>query len=165
MKKLLAAVLLSLSCLSSCVFDVPFVERAQIPVGAALLGNWKQITTSDKVAPDKMLVLQNGDNDYLVQFPTGEKAMFFRAFAVDLGGTIYFQTQLLGTAEGPAKPADRKFQLFNLTRVGDSIILQSLNPKILGAGLTDSAKLKAAFLAHQNDPGLFDDSVEFRRVK
>lgn len=165
MKKLLAAALLSLSCLTSCVFDVPFVERAEIPVDAALLGHWKGISDSGTDDTNTMLVLQNGENDYMIQFPTGKKAMFFRAFAVDLGGKTYFQTQLLGTAEGPAKVADRKFQLFKLGRDGDSLTLQSLNAKILGKGLTDTAKLKAAFLAHQDDPTLFADSIPFRRGK
>lgn len=37
--------------------------------------------------------------------------MYFRAFAVDLDSQRYIQIQLIGTADGPVKPENRKYDL------------------------------------------------------
>ena len=164
MKKLLAAVL-PLLLLNSCVFEAPFEATAKIPADAGLLGRWVELRDKADGAPDRMLVLQHSANEYVVEYPVGDKAMLFRAYAVELEGTRYIQVQLLGTADGPVKPEDRKYHLLKVTVDGDTLAMRTLNQEVLGKDAKDTAHLKEAFAKHQDDPKLFNDAVKFQRIK
>lgn len=161
MKTLLIATA-SILLLNSCIFESPFEAAAKIPVDARLLGRWEEITEK---APNRMLVLQHSANEYLVQYPTNDDGMFFRAYPIDLDGSTFIQVQLIGSAEGPVKVADRKYHLFKITAKDDSLEMRSINPDVLGTKTGDSAALKAAFLKHKNNPKLFDDPGVFKRMK
>jgi hypothetical protein len=112
-----------------------------------------------------MLVLQHSANEYLVEYPTGKEAMYFRSFAVELSGSKYIQIQLIGTAKGPAKPEDRKYHLLKTSVNGNTITIQTVNPDIIGKNLADPAQMKAAFNEHKDDPKLFNDPQKFRRME
>ena len=164
MKKLLAAVI-PLLLLNSCVFEAPFAGTAEIPADAKLLGRWEETRDKADGQPDRMLVLQHSANEYVVEYPVGEKAMFFRAYAVELEGARYIQIQLLGTAEGPCKTEDRKYHLLKVAVDGDTLEMRTLNPDVIGKDAKDTAHLKEAFAKHQDDPKLFNDAVKFKRIK
>lgn len=163
--KLLLTSVISVVCLSSCVFEEPFGARAQIAVEAKLLGRWEEVAAKSDAQPERMLVLQHSANEYVVEYPVGDKAMVFRAYAVELEGARYIQVQLIGTAEGPAKPEDRKYHLLKVSVDGDALEMRTLEPDVLGKDRRDSARLKAAFAAHKDDPKLFGEAVKFRRIK
>ena len=168
MKSLLAAVI-PLLLLNSCVFESPFETSAKIPTDEKLLGRWEEVPdkpdAQSDTKPDRMLVLQHSANEYVVEYPVGAKAMFFRAFAVQLEGKPYIQIQLLGTAEGPAKPEDRKYHLLKVAVDGDKVEMRTLDAAVLGKNPGDTAGMKAAFALHKDDPNLFGEVVKFRRVK
>lgn len=151
--------------LNSCVFESPFETEAKIPVDTALLGRWESIPADPKRAAQRMLVLQHSANEYLVEYPVGEKAMFFRAFAVSLAGAEFIQIQLIGTAAGTVKPGDRKYHLLEVSVDGDALEMRTINPEVLGSDLGDSAQMKAAFIGHKNDPKLFSEPEKFRRIE
>ena len=88
MKSLLAAVI-PLLMLSSCVFESPFETAARIPTDTRLLGRWEEVPDKPDAQPERMLVLQHSANEYVVEYPVGAKAMFFRAYAVQLEGKPY----------------------------------------------------------------------------
>ena len=161
MKTMLMAAV-SVFLLNSCVFDSPFESNAKIPVDANLLGRWEEVSEKD---PNRMLVLQHSANEYLVQYPVNEKGMFFRAYPVNLDGVTCIQLQLIGTAEGPVKVVDRKYHLFKVTAKDDSMEMSSIDPEVLGIKSGDPAALKAAFIKHKDDPGLFAKPGIFKRVK
>lgn len=163
--KPLLAVVLPLIFLTSCVFEAPFDSKSKFPVDPALLGRWEEIKDKADGPPDRMLVLQYAPNEYVVEYPAGEKAMFFRAYAVELEGARYIQIQLLGTADAPAKPEDRKYHLLKVSVNGDALEMRTLASEVLGKVPADSAQLKAAFAAHKDDPKLFDVLAKFRRIK
>ena len=164
MKTLLTAAL-SLFLLNSCVFESPFESVAKFPTEPGLLGRWEQIQETPDGSPERMLVLQNSPNDYVVQYPVGEKAMFFRAFTVELEGAKYVQIQLIGNQEDSVKPEDRKFHLLKVTTSADELEMSTIDADVLGKDLGDSAKMKAAFTAHKDDKNLFEKPGKFRRVK
>ena len=163
--KLLLTVVTALVCLNSCVFEEPFGAGAEIAVEPKLLGRWEEVAAGADAQPERMLVLQHSANEYVVEYPVGAKAMVFRAYAVELEGARYIQVQLLGTAEGPAKPEDRKYHLLKVSVDGDALEMRTLEPDVLGKVRRDSARLKAAFAAHKDDPKLFGEPVKFRRIK
>ena len=163
MKFLLTAVV-SLICLNSCVFEAPFDAEAKIATEPKLLGRWENVTKQTAGAPERMLVLQHSANEYIVQYPAGDKAMFFRAYAVELEGSRYIQIQLLGTAEGPVKPEERKYHLLKVSVAGDSLEMRTIDPEVLGNDHRDSSQLKAVFAKLKDDPKLFDEPVKFTRI-
>ncbi len=165
MKKLLAAFAISLTCLTSCVFDAPFATKAEFPVDEALLGIWQELPSPADRTPNRMLVMKNGANDYVVHYPAGADAMIFRAFKVELGGKRYFQIQSIGSAKGPAKDDERKYNLFLLEHGADSLSIRAINAKLLGNGPMKTEAVKAAFLKRQDDANLFESPVKFERVK
>lgn len=150
--------------LASCVFESPFEMTAKVPVDQALLGRWEEAASGGKSAGNRMLVLKHSENEYLVQYPDGEKAMYFRAFAVDLAGQRCIQIQLIGTADGPVKPENRKYHLLKVAMNGDGLEIRTIKPEVLGKDLKDTESLRAAFSAHKDQKDLFGDPVMFRRM-
>lgn len=164
MKTLLVAIVPAFA-LVSCVFEAPFEAESRIPTDPALLGRWEAVSEKSGETPERMLVLQHSANEYVAGYPMGEKSMVFRGYHVDLEGGRYIQIQLIGTAEGPVKPENRKFHLLKVTVDGDAMELRTINTDVIGKELKDSAALKAAFAAHKEDPKLFGEPQKFRRVK
>lgn len=164
MKTLLTAAL-SLFLLNSCIFESPFETVAKFPAEPGLLGRWEEIQETPDGSPNRMLVLQNAPNDYVVEYPIGEKAMFFRAFAVELAGAKYIQVQLIGNQENTVKAEDRKFHLLKVSTSESGLEMRTLDPKVLGEGLSDTTRMIAAFAKQKDDPGLFDKPAKFKRIK
>ena len=148
--------------LASCVFESPFEAAAKIPTDDKLLGIWEETDTKD---PDRMTVLQHSSNEYTIQYPGGDDALYFRAFAVEIAGHSYIQTQLIGTRKGPVKPEDRKYHLFKASLTDDTLSLRAIDPKVLGTETGDTATLRAALSKHLDDPDLFQKPGVFKRVK
>ena len=163
MKHMLAATILALS-LNSCVFDLPFEPSAKVAVDAALPGLWQETATDPQRQPNRLLVLKHSENEYLVQYPVGEKTMFFRAFPIDLAGERYIQLQLIGSEKGPVKPADRKYHLMKTRIDGDMLEVLAIDPDVLGKDATSTQQLREAFTLKKEDPKLFGDPMRFRRL-
>ena len=159
---LIAAIGLSMA-LTSCVFESPFETEAKIPVDSALLGRWEEVHGNQKRTVERMLVLQHSANEYLVHYPEGEKGMYFRAFAVDLAGQRCVQIQLIGTADGPVKPENRKYHLLKVELKKDELEIRTIKSEILGKGLKGTDALRDAFAKHKDHADLFGDPVSFRR--
>lgn len=161
MKPLLLALATALM-LSSCVFESPFEAAAKIPTDEKLLGIWEE---KDSKETDRLTVLQHSANEYTIQYPGGDDAMFFRAYGVEIAGSNYVQVQLIGTRKGPAQPTDRKYHLVKVSLTGDTLSLQALDPDVLGTRAGDTATLRAALAKHLDDPKLFQKPGVFKRVK
>jgi hypothetical protein len=165
MKTMLLPVVLMI-LLASCVFESPFETTAKVPVDRSLLGRWEEAASNEKLVANHMLVLQHSENEYLVQYPEGEKAMYFRAFAVELAGQCCIQIQLIGAADdGPVKPENRKYHLLKVALNRDEVEIRTIKPEMLGKDLRDTESLRAAFSTHKDQKDLFGNPVKFRRVK
>lgn len=164
MKTLLAS-LVSVFLLNSCVFDEPFAAKAEIPVDGKLLGRWELVQDSANSKPERMVVLQHSENEYVVAYPLGGDAMAFRAYPVKLEGRDFVQIQLIGTVKGPVEAKDRKYHLLEVKLDGDQLELRTLDADVIGKDHKTRADLLAAFKAHMNDAGLFQKPARFRRMK
>ena len=149
---------------ASCVFETPFESNSTIPVKKEWLGEWETKPSGDKEAPEKARLLKYSDNEYLLEYPVGKKAMFFRAFSVALSGAEYLQVQLIGTNGEALKLEDRKYHLLKMKLDGDQLSVQAIAPDLIGKDLKDSAAMKAAFAAHKDDPALFEEAMIFKRI-
>lgn len=152
--------------LVSCVFDNPFSAATDRPVDPELLGRWQTGPDNEGDTPERMLVLKHSANEYLIEYPVGDEAMYFRGHPVKLDGGDHVQIQLLGTAEGPVKDEERRYHLLRVRLDGDQLAIQTIDPKVLGAkdGATTD-ELLAAFAAKKDHPDLFEDPTPFRRMK
>jgi hypothetical protein len=164
MKTLLTG-LVSVLFLNSCVFEFPFETEAKIPVETKLLGRWEEVPDKPDDKANQMLVIQHSANEYVVEYPVGDEATYFRAFAVELAGGKYIQIQLIGSADKPVEAADRKYHLLKVGVDGDASEMRTIDEDILGKDLAGTAQMKAAFAEHKDDPKLFADPAKFRRVK
>jgi hypothetical protein len=162
MKSMIVSIL-ALVLLNSCVFEDPFEAKALVPVDAALLGRWQEIKDKSAEPANGLLVLQHSENEYLVEYPVGEKAMYFRAFLVELSGGRHVQIQLIGTADGPVEAQDRKYHLLKVAVDGDVMQLRTIDPAVLGEGLKGSQALRESFEARKDAPGLFEKPIRFKR--
>lgn len=163
--KILFAATIAAFLSSSCVFEEPFEATAKLPVDDSLTGLWEEVLDDAGRVPNRLLVLKHSENEYVVQYPVGTKAMFFRAYAVELDGSPFMQIQLTGTAEGPVKNADRKYHLLRVESGNQALSLQVIDPEVLGEDLKGTQALREAFAKHRNDAGLFDEPMRFRSVK
>jgi len=164
MKTLLAS-LVAVFLLNSCVFDEPFAAKAEIPITQALLGRWELVADPADAKPERMVVLQHSENEYVVAYPLGGDAMAFDAYPVKLEGRDFVQIQLIGTVKGPVEAKDRKYHLLQVKLDGDQLELRTLDADVIGKDHKTSADLLAAFKAHKDDDGLFEKPARFRRMK
>ena len=164
MKTMLTAIV-SLLLLNSCVFESPFESESKSPVDGKLLGRWEEVSDKADDKANKMLVLQHSANEYVVEYPVGAEAMYFRAFAIELSGGKYIQIQLIGSADKPLKAEDRKYHLLKVSAVDDAMEMRTIDPEVLGREGGTTEQLKAAFAAHKDDPKLFAEPARFRRMK
>jgi len=162
MKPMFAA-LLALS-LISCVFEEPFETAAVIAVDPALTGLWQEVATDTELQSDRLLVLKNSENDYLVQYPVGEKTMFFRAFPIDLEGQRFIQLQLIGTEKGPVEETERRYHLLKARIDGGLLEVRTIDRHVLGEDAVRTQELREAFKRNKHDPKLFEKPVKFRRL-
>lgn len=165
MKKTFTA-LLSVLALASCVFEEPFEPLAKVPVDEALTGLWEEVPKDSGSAPNRLLVLKHSANEYHAVYPVGEKAMFFRAYAVDLSGERCIQIQLTGTADGPVKEKDRKHHLLKVETDGKSgMVMRTIRPETLGKDLKGGEAMREAFTRLKGDADLFGEPQRFKRIE
>jgi hypothetical protein len=153
--------------LGSCVFEHPFEPEARIPVDPGVAGLWQEEVADGKRAPHRLLVLVHSDREWLVQYPVGEadKTMFFRAWPIELAGGRYVQIQLIGTGNGPAKPADRKYHLLKMISTDALLEFMTLNAEKLGKFPGGTQSMRETFERVKDKPDLFGDAARFNRVE
>ena len=151
--------------LTGCEYEVPLVEKKDIPVDEAILGLWEQVPGKDETgSPQEMLVLKYTDTEYLVHYPTGKDGMYFRAYPIKIDGKIYVQTQLIGTRDGNIEKKDRRYHVVSYKLSDGQFEMRILNADLVDKNLTDSAKLMEAFLKNKDNKDLFKEPGKFRKV-
>ncbi len=163
--KTTAGACLAIFLLGSCVFDQPFEPEARLSIDPAIAGLWRQDMKDPERESNRLLVLPHSDREWLVQYPVAEadKTMFFRAYPIELAGGRYVQIQLIGTGDGPVKPADRKYHLLKMNAVGDTLEIMTLNAENLGKAANDTQTLGEAFARVKDEPELFGGALRFNR--
>ena len=161
MKKLIVLVLNALFLLSACVYEAPLSTQHTIPIDQAVVGTWEIV--SDEGSDDQLRILRFSDTEYLVSDTTGDDELYFRAYAIELEGISMVQLEFLGDDKRPVRGANR--YLVATYRFVDGLLeVRTLNSDLVADELTDSESLRAAFIAHKENPELFNDPGLFKRI-
>ncbi len=157
---------LVLVLLSGCVYKAPVTTNHTVPVDPAVLGVWQAVPEpgKDLDADERMLVLKYSDTEYMVRYPSGKDAMFFRGYPIKVGNLRCVQIQLLGEKDQPVNDEDRKYQVVAYKLEDGVLELRTLNADLVSDRLATSADLLKAINANVADPDLFKDPGKFRKL-
>jgi hypothetical protein len=166
MRALTPVLALVLVLLSSCVYKAPVTTNHTIPVDSAVLGVWQAVPEpgKDLGADERMLVLKYSDTEYMVRYPSGKDAMFFRGYPIKLGNLRCVQIQLLGEKGQPVNDEDRKYQVVAYKLADGVLELRTLNADLISNRLATSADLLKAIKANIANSDLFKDPGKFKKV-
>ena len=75
------------------------------------------------------------------------------------------QLEVTGTDEGPVSVEDTElFSVDSYAMDNGELVYRSLNTDLVTTDLADTAALQAAFAAHRDDPSLFKESGQLRKL-
>jgi hypothetical protein len=157
---------LVLVLLSGCVYKAAVTTNHTIPVNPAVLGMWQAVPEpgKDLDADERMLVLKYSDTEYMVRYPSGKDAMFFRGYPIKVGNLQCVQIQLLGEKDQPVNDEDRKYQVVAYKLADGVLELRTLNADLISDKLATSADLLKAIKANIANSDLFKDPGKFKKV-
>ena len=153
--------------LTACDYDVPLVGEASLPIDQALLGTWEE-TPEDQTGQEstvRVLIRQESGNEYAIKYIVDETFIYFRGWLAELEGMHFVQLEVTGTNEGPVGAEDTDlFGVLSYTLDNGELVIRSLNTALVNKDLADTAALQAAFAANRDDPCLFVEPGQFRKL-
>lgn len=160
----LVAIILSV-LLAGCEYENPLSNEHNIPVDSAVLGLWETIPDNDGVAGsnEKMLILKYSGTGYLIHYPIGDEAFYFRGYPIKIGNISCVQIQLIGDSNGDIKKEERKYQVVSYRLSKDELEIKTLNTDLVDKDLKESNKLRKAFMKNSGNKELFQNPVKFVR--
>jgi hypothetical protein len=156
-----------LSC-AGCIYEAPLTDEHAIAVDSSVLGLWEYVPAENEKpdAPERMMVLQYSDTEYLIHYPTGKGGMYFRGYPIRIGEVSCVQLQLIGSDEGPVDEGEKElFHVASYRLDAGELMVRTLNTELVAEDLKDSEALRAAFFRHQGDGALFADPGRFRKIQ
>ena len=166
MRKAAALLLMIATCFSAvgCEYESPLAEEHDLRTDGAVLGLWESVpNASGEVS--SMLILKYSDTEYLIQYPMGEDALYYRGYPAESGGVSCVQLRVIGTASGPPQRDDRKlFHVASYRLIDAELEMRLLNTDLVKNALKTTAAIRDAFLASKDDVTLFTNPGRFRKV-
>ncbi len=153
--------LLVVTVLCGCVYDVPLVEKAAVAVDPALIGTWQLVPDDGKPEnpTDRMTILPFDANEYAVICSPQKDLMVFRAYPVQLDGREFVQLEWL-----QAGPEQNRYHVCRYALQSGALTVETLNEKVVGPEIDRSDALRKTFLANRDNPDLFCDPQQYRKV-
>ena len=162
MKKVTWMVFLAIFFLAACEYDVPFTTEHNIAVNAEILGTWEAASLEDD-EEGKLRIFRFSDTEYLVH--DADDDMYFRAYEIEVGGIPAVQLEFLGDDSKPVAPgSENRYLVASYKFVNEYLEIRILNSELVEADLPDAEALRAAFIEHKENPGLWGDPGLFRRT-
>jgi len=154
----------SLFVLTACVYDAPLVGEASLPIDQALLGTWESIPEgTDSVA--RIVVRQDSANQYEIEYGEGESIFYFKCWLAELEGIRFMQLELIGDDERPVEAGDTDlFSVASYALNDGELVVRMLNSDVIKGDLADTAALQEAFAANRDNPDLFEEPGQFRKL-
>ncbi len=168
MKILAAIMVVTVLLLAGCEYEVPLTKEHVIPVESSVLGLWEYIPEEGEGPSDveRMMILEFSDTEALIHYPVDKEGIYFRAYAIKVGGVSCVQIEAIGTIEGPIPQEEKKRYAVMSYELADGILeINILNNELVDGKLKSSEALRKVFLEHQDDEDLFIDPGRFRRVE
>lgn len=166
MKNTLLVSFLGLLLLTACEYNAPLTEDHDIPIDQAVLGSWKIAAIENKDDDTEIRVYKFSETEYAMHYLEDGGNLYFRAYAINLGGVSAVQLELIGNGEEPvAGDEDDRYHVVSYKIVDDLLHIATLNSNLVDDELPDSESLQKAFIEHKDNPELFNDPGVFRRIK
>jgi hypothetical protein len=165
-RKRIPALLFFLLALAACQYDAPLTTAHDIPVDPSILGSWV-IVPSDNDDPETRLQIHRfSDTEYAVHYHESNTDLYFRAYAINIAGVSAVQLELIGSEEGAVgSAAEDRYMVASYRLVDGQMEVRTLNTELVDDELKDSASLREAFIAHKDNPELFNDPGLFKRTE
>ncbi len=156
-------VLLSILLLGGCIYDVPLVEKAEVPVDPALTGIWQMIPDEGTLEDpdDRLVILPFSKTEYVAISGQSDAALYFRAYPVRLDGMELIQLEWLQVEPG----GDERYHVCRYTLENGVLTVETLNDDVVGRRITDSKALCKTLLVNRDDPELFEDAARYQKLE
>jgi len=154
-----------LSVFLGCEYESPLTNKHKIPVDSAVLGLWETVPDKNETAgsSEKMLILKYSDTEYLVHYPVGNDAFYFRGYPIKIRNISCVQIRLIGDSGGDIKTEERKYHVISYQFVKGELEIKTLNTDLVDKNLKNSRKLRKAFIKNSGKKELFQNPVRFKR--
>jgi hypothetical protein len=159
---------------TACDYDAPLVGEASLPIDQALLGTWEVISEdlAERKSPDRIVIRQESVNLYAIEYVSGkseisddESIIYFKGWLAELEGIPFVQLEITGTNEGPFDNEDTDlFSVVSYALDNGELVIRILNTDLVNKDLADTFALQAAFAANRDNPNLFNDPGQFRKL-
>jgi len=153
--------------LTACEYDAPLVGDASLPIDQALLGTWEFISegSAGQESSERVLIRQESVNLYAIEYGGNESIIYFKGWLAELEGIHFIQLEVTGSNEGPVGEDDHDlFSVISYTLNNGEYVVRSLNTDLVDDSLADTAALQAAFIANRDDPDLFNNPGQLRKL-
>ena len=131
-----------------------------------MLGLWEIVPDDGKEKKERMMILKFSATEYIIHYPVGEDAMYFRAYPIKLGGVSCVQLQAIGTNEGPPdKEQKNLYHVATYRLENEELEIRLLNEELVDDELKTSETLTHSFLKQRQNKKLFVNPGTFRRVE
>jgi len=165
MKNPILLFLFGIPLLAACVFDVPITTDHVISIDQTILGVWESVPTEND-DPVQTRIFQYSETEYLVHYLEDDWDIYFRAFPINIGGVSAIQLEVLGDKdEAVEKDAAERYMIATYRLLDNKLEVRTLNSDLVSPDIKDSELLRAAFLKHKENPGLFNDPGLFKRLE
>jgi hypothetical protein len=151
--------------LAGCDYQVPLVEKPELPLDPALIGQWKR---TDNGQTFRLAFLPLEKNEYLVFYQGRKGSLFARACLCRTAGGL---TLLQGTMLGVAQEGRDDVNLFKNTYLfaaytiqDDTLSFRFLDLQTIQDGIDSTAALAAAIEADKDNPELFQPPMLFTKA-
>jgi len=154
--------------LSGCEYEAPLSQEHVVPVDRSVEGHWEPVAEEGGRLlrwHGRVTILSFSDTEYLIVYFLRDTPVYFRGYAVELGGVSAVQVQSLETLrEPPEKKGRRLYHVFQWQFEDGELLLRALNRDLVEPGHYTSDSLRDSFLKHKDHPDLFLEPARFRRV-
>ena len=167
MKRITWVLFTGIFFLAACDYDVPLVAEHNIPIDHAILGTWEFIPDQTDDDEYQLRILKFSETEYLVHDSEDDGGdLYFRAYAINLGGVSAVQLEFLGDDKKPVKSDGENRYLVASYKILDGMLeIRTLNSELVSAESADAESLRKVFLEHKENPELFNDPGLFRRLQ
>ena len=167
MRNLRLITVFSLLILTACDYNVPLVAEVSLPIDQALLGTWEAIPEDrdPRESLDRMVIRQQSANLYEIEFGDEGSRIYFKGWLAELEGIRFMQVEFTGDEEGPIDAKYKQlFSVLSFTLGNGELVVRSLNTDLVNQDLVNTAALQVAFAANRDNPLLFHEPGQFRRL-
>jgi len=166
MKNTIFGSILGLFLLTACEYNVPLSTDHNIPIDSTVLGSWKVASIENKDEDTEIRIHKFSDTEYAIHYLEDGGNLYFRAYAINVGGVSAVQIELIGNGkEAISSDEDDRYQVASYKLVDGLLHIGVLNSDLVDDELPDSESLRKAFIEHKDNPELFNDPGIFRRIK